>query len=83
MNGMTKGLRAAEQRARMAALEAENFNLKFPVGTSGTLTKDDGSNVSVVTKYPAAVLCGIAVGYFAGISGAYMLSRFTPDQEAA
>jgi len=75
-----KGLREAEQRARLAALEAENFNLKFPVGTEGTLTRDDGSDQRVSTKYPAAVLCGIAVGYFNGISGAYMLSRFTPDR---
>jgi hypothetical protein len=69
--------RRAEQ-SRVAALEAENWNLKYPVGTKVTLERDSGAHVETETRSEAYVCeSGHAVCSFKGVSGYYLLNRAT------
>ena len=58
-----------------AELQAENFNLKNPVGSEVVVTLDDKSKFKTTTNYKAYVMCGVAVVGIEGISGCYSLDR--------
>lgn len=80
---MTKKLsawqRKQEEQKRVAALEAENWNLKHPVGINVELRKDSGEIFSTKTRSEAYVCdAGYAVCFFDGVSGYYLLERATP-----
>jgi hypothetical protein len=63
---------------RIARLEVEVWNLKYPVGTRVTIRKDSGELIDTKTLHPAEVsTSGQAVGYFEGIAGYYLLDRAT------
>lgn len=63
---------------KMAELEAENWNLKHPVGTLVVLRKDSGENLQTKTRSEAYVCdSGYAVCFFEGVSGYYLLDRAT------
>lgn len=63
-------------RERFAALEAENWNLKHPVGTRVQLRKDSGEAVDTKTRSEAYVCeSGYAVCFLEGVSGYYLLNR--------
>jgi hypothetical protein len=67
------------QRARLVALEVENWNLKHPVGTAVTLRKDSGDVVDTQTRGAAEVSAsGHAVIWLEGVSGYYLLDRVSP-----
>ena len=69
---------------RQATIEREvaEFNDRCPVGTKGTLRKDNGTAVETSVKWAAQALCGSAVAFFEGVSGAYLIDRFTPAARA-
>jgi hypothetical protein len=72
--------RKRQEAERMSALEAENWNLKHPVGTPVALRKDSGETVHVKTRSEAYVCeSGYAVCFFEGVSGYYLLNRATPE----
>ena len=62
--------------------ECDRFNKKHKVGTIGRITRDDGKVDGTCLKYPAQVMGSSAVAFFEGISGAYLLERFTPNEKA-
>lgn len=67
--GTPKGLQVA----------VDGFNRRYPIGTEGLLKKDDGSLLETKTRSKAEVLSGhSAVIWVEGVSGCYLLSRFTP-----
>lgn len=68
-----------QEQCRVAALEAENWNLKHRLGTSVSLRKDSGETISTRTRSDAYVCeSGYAVCFFDGVSGYYLLSRAQP-----
>ena len=70
--------RQAEQQ-RIAALECENWNLKYPIGTPVTVLKDSDQIVQTKTRSHAYVSdSGHAVCFFEGVSGYYLLERAKP-----
>ena len=70
--------RKQQEQRRVAALEAENWNLKHPVGTAVTLRKDNGEVKVTLTRSEAYVCdAGYAVAFFEGVSGYYLLDRAT------
>lgn len=72
---MTKAM-----KARLAALEAENWNFKYPVGTLVKVSMDDGTTRITKTRSEAYVCdAGYPVAFFEGISGYYLLDRATPN----
>jgi hypothetical protein len=72
-------LKQAEMR-RVARLEAENWNLKYPVGTAVTITMDTGLKKDTKTRSEAYVCdSGYAVCFFEGVSGYYLLNRAEPQ----
>lgn len=57
----------------------DEFNAKYPVDTKGFLRKDDGSVIATRTRARAQVLSGhTAVIWVEGVTGCYLLDRFTP-----
>ena len=61
---------------RIAPLQVENWNLKYPVGTSVRLTKDSGEVIETHTRSAAEISSsGHAVIWLEGVSGFYLLSR--------
>jgi hypothetical protein len=57
-------------------LEAENWNLKHPVGTEVKLKKDSGEEKITKTRSESYVCdAGYAVCFFEGVSGYYLLDR--------
>ena len=79
---MAKQLSAWErkqiERRYVAALEAENWNLKYPVGTPVRLQRDSGEVKETKTRSEAYVCeSGYAVCFFEGVCGYYMLNRVT------
>ena len=80
---MSKRLSARERKQqearRVATLEAENWNLKHPVGSSVLLHTDSKGDIRTHTRSEAYVCdSGHAVCFFDGISGYYLLNRATP-----
>jgi hypothetical protein len=70
--------RKQEEARRVAALECENWNLKYPIGTAVTLRKDSGEVKETKTRSEAYVCdSGHAVCFFEGVSGYYLLNRAT------
>lgn len=70
--------RQAKLSKKMAELEAENWNLKNPVGTEVILHKDSGTDLPTKTRSEAYVCdSGYAVCFFEGVSGYYLLDRAT------
>lgn len=70
------GHRIPRDSGRIAALEVENWNLKYAVGTPVMLTKDSGTVVTTKTRSRAEVAAsGHAVIWLEGISGYYLLDR--------
>jgi hypothetical protein len=68
--------RKREEAERVAALEAENWNLKHPMGTVVKLSKDSGEAIDTKTRSEAYVCeSGYAVCFFEGVSGYYLLNR--------
>lgn len=68
--------RRQEEAQRVAGLEAENWNLKHPVGTEVDLAKDSGVLMRTKTGSEAYVCdSGYAVCFFEGVSGYYLLNR--------
>ncbi len=68
----------AGKRPDLKTLQAEvdRFNKACPVGTAVTVQADDGTLMYDVVTDPPEVLNGhTAVGWFAGITGCYLLSR--------
>lgn len=64
------------EQARVAGLEAENWNFKHPVGTPVVLCKDSGEDIQTKTRSEAYVCDGgYAVCFFDGVSGYYLLDR--------
>jgi hypothetical protein len=62
----------------------DKFNAKHPIGTSGKLLKDGGKVMETVTRSAAQVLSGhSAVIWLEGVSGCYLLDRFTPGKAGA
>lgn len=62
----------------MAELMAENWNLKHPVGTEVKLRLDSGIDKMTKTRTKAYVAdCGLAVCFFEGVTGYYLLDRAT------
>lgn len=71
--------RKQREQERVAALEAENWNLKHPVGTRVLLKRDSGQLLQTKTRSEAYVCpSGYAVCFFEGVSGYYLLDRATP-----
>lgn len=71
--------RANQKRQSRAFLEAENWNLKHPVGTPVVLRMDSGEKRETKTRSEAYVsYAGYAVCFFEGVSGHYLLSHATP-----
>jgi hypothetical protein len=65
-----------EESQRIAALEAENWNLKYPVGTAVSLLKDSGEEVETKTRSEAYVCAAnYAVIFLEDVRGYYLLSR--------
>lgn len=61
-----------------AELMVENWNFKYPIGTTVILHKDGGVDVPTKTRSEAYVsFSGHAVCFFEGVSGYYMLDRAT------
>jgi hypothetical protein len=80
--------RKQQELRRVSALECENWNLKYPVGTPVVLRRDSASSLSgtvdleTKTRTPAYVAdSGHAVCFFEGVSGYYLLERATPARE--
>lgn len=72
--------RKRQEAERGATLEAENWNLKHPVGTSVLLHTDSKGVIHTNTRGEAYVCeSGCAVCFFEGISGYYLLNRATPE----
>ena len=63
------------KRERQEELKVYNWNSKYPVGQKVIVTKDGGEEVETETSHPSQMMCGTAVGWFKGISGAYQLDR--------
>lgn len=61
--------------------ECDRFNTQYPIGTKGRITRDDGKVDDTCVKHPAQVMGSSAVAFFEGISGAYLLKRFTPNEK--
>ena len=79
MSTLTAWGRKQPVMQRLAALEAENWNLKHPIGTSVILHTDSKGDVRTNTRSEAYVCdSGYAVCFFEGISGYYLLNRATP-----
>lgn len=77
---MTKKQKANE--LRMAELQVENWNLKYPVGTPVDLLRDSGTVQATRTRYESYVCeAGYAVCLFENVSGYYLLDRATPRTE--
>ena len=55
--------------------KVDDWNAKYEVGQKVIVTKDGGEQFETEDKYPAEMMCGTAVGWFKGISGAYQLDR--------
>lgn len=71
--------RKEKERRRIAALECENWNLKYPVGTTICLHRDSGVLTETKTRSEAYVCdSGHAVCFFEGVSGYYLLDRAKP-----
>ena len=67
------------QKAKIAALTVENWNLKHPIGTHVNLRMDSGEVRSTRTRYEAYVCdAGYPICFFEGVSGYYLLDRATP-----
>ncbi len=62
----------------MAMREVKIWNDSHPIGQWVDLRMDDGTTRRTKTYAKAQVMCGVAVGWFIGIRGAYLLSRATP-----
>ncbi len=76
MKKQTAWERKQEESRRVAALEAENWNFKHPVGTQVKLRMDSGEERITNTRHEAYVCdAGFAVCFFEGVSGFYMLYR--------
>ncbi len=67
--------------AKKAQEECDRFNAQYPIGTNGVITKDVGKPMYTCLKHPAQVMGSSAVAFFEGISGAYLLERFEPNEE--
>ena len=68
--------RKKQEKIRVATLEAENWNLKHPVGTEVKLRMDSGEERITTTRHDAYVCdAGYAVCFFEGVSGYYLLDR--------
>lgn len=74
--------RKQQEAKHVAGLEAENWNLRHPIGTSVILHTDSRGDVRTNTR-SAAYVCesGYAVCFFDGISGYYLINRATPFSE--
>lgn len=73
--------RKQDEARRVAALEAENWNLKHPVGTPVLLKRDSGQLQQTKTRSEAYVCeSGYAVCFFEGVSGYYLLNRAQPHE---
>ena len=73
--------RKQQEARRVAGLECENWNLKYPVGTSVVLRTDGKGDINTNTRSEAYVCdSGHAVCFFEGVSGYYLLNRATPYQ---
>ena len=71
--------RKQQEARQVATLEAENWNLKHPVGTAVLLHADGKGDIRTNTRSEAYVCdSGYAVCFFVGISGYYLLNRATP-----
>ena len=77
-NKLSAWERKCEEQRRVSALEAENWNLKHPIGTAVRLEKNSGL-FDTKTRSEAYVCdSGYAVCFFNGVSGYYLLNRATP-----
>lgn len=57
-------------------LKVANWNLKHPIGSPVTVTKDGGAKVETRTTSEAYVMGGhTAVVHIEGVSGCYLLDR--------
>ena len=66
-------------RTQLYAMQIENFNLKYPVGTSVTVRKDNGALHTGNTRTEAYICeSGYPVIFVTGISGYYLLDRVEP-----
>lgn len=67
------------QKLQIARLQAENWNLKHPVGTAVILKRDSGVEQSTRTRSVAYVTdSGHAACFFEDVSGYYLLDCATP-----
>jgi hypothetical protein len=82
MSKLSACKRKQQEDQRVAALEAENWNLRHPIGTTVILHTDSRGDVLTNTR-SAAYVCesGYAVCFFEGISGYYLINRATPFSE--
>ena len=83
----TPKLKAFERKRnelyRVAGLECENWNLKYPVGVEVVLRKDT-ETIQTKTRSEAYVSdSSHAVCFFEGVSGGYLLERATPKEVPA
>jgi hypothetical protein len=61
---------------REAERQVNAWNAAHKVGTPVILSKDDGSQVTTVTRHPASLIAGyIPVVWLDGVSGCYRLDR--------
>jgi len=72
-----------KQKERLNQALVENWNLKHPVGTKVTVTKDDGTVIDSETTSEAQVLGGhTPVIWLEGIRGCYALDRVRAKADA-
>ncbi len=65
-----------KEQQKMAELQVENWNLKYPIGTAVTLSMDCGLKLDTKTRSEAYIAdCGIPVAFFENVSDYYLLDR--------
>jgi hypothetical protein len=59
------------------AANIEQWNIAHPLGTIGTLRKDNGEFVDTKIRGKAQEIGGQVCAFFEGVTGSYMVDRFT------
>jgi hypothetical protein len=72
------------QNRKLQQAKCDDFNAKYPLGTSVDLLLDNRDVLRTVTRSGAQVLEGhSAVIWLRGVAGCYLLSRVTPVELTA
>lgn len=70
-----KPLKTMNGQTKAALIECEKWNATVAVGAIVCLHRDSGERVHARTRSVAQVMCGSAVAWFDGISGAYAIDH--------